>query len=68
MSILNSLPPRNGSTWRDALDNSHASVEIDLMRWRLRCDAGVDRDNSHCELIWLFVSVGPLHISLAIGH
>ena len=67
MNFLDHFPPRS-STFSDALDNSRASIEIALLSWKMRFDYGVDHDNSCCQLLWLFVSLGPLHFSLALGH
>jgi hypothetical protein len=65
-ALLATFTPRYG--WREALDNSHCSLAVDLLRWRLRWNAGVDRDHTACELVWLYASLGPIHLQLAIGH
>lgn len=67
MSILRLFPPRS-APWREALDNSQCSLKVDLLRWRLRFSAGIDRRNYDCELAHLYVDFGPVSLMLAIGH
>lgn len=51
------------------LENSHLSVELDLLCWnRWRLNSGIDRKNECCELAWLFFDCGPIALKLAIGH
>lgn len=58
--------PRYG--WREAFENSACCLSINLLSWRLRFDIGVDNKDECCELAWIYIDLGPLHLKLAIGH
>ena len=58
--------PRYG--WREAFENSECRLSINLLRWRLRFNVGVDRNHECCELAWIYIDLGPLQLNLAIGH
>ena len=65
-AMLAKIEPRWG--WAEAFDNSRCALEIDMLRWRLRFSVGLDRADSCCELVWAYIDLGPVHLSLAIGH
>ena len=67
MSILDHLPPRT-DTWRDALSNSQLFISLNLLRWSWRFDCGVDCGNYSCELLYLYVDIGPIRLNIALGH
>lgn len=67
MSISRHFPPKS-STWADAWDNCECRLALDFLRWRLSLLGGIDRDNSACQIIYLFVEFGPLRLAFAVGH
>lgn len=54
---------------KQRLENSHCSLTIDLLRWRLWLWAGTDFSGRECvEQVWFYCDLGPLALRLALGN